>query len=278
MTGRMARVLLPLVTVALGCGGGNDGGGGLPTEERLAAEACARITGCFDVSDGSQSGFDTCLGILTGSRGTPQPDVEETNACVMGAADCDAVGLCINAGEPAATCDPATTDRTCDGDVARRCYGVFIGEDCGAEGTGCVTDDIGQLGCGPGDPCDGIGTCEGDIALVCRNGVTIREDCSPGTCNEGFCTGGGEECDEPVFRCDGNVAVTCRNGRIQRQECVVCSEADGAFCATDDECERSTCDGTVLLGCVDGRIHQSDCAALGFTACEQTETGARCTS
>lgn len=239
----------------------------------MAAEACARITGCLDV----QGGFDTCLSILRGVRGTPSPDPAETSACVMDAADCDAVGRCINAGEPAATCDAAAEDPGCDGDVARRCYGVYVGEDCGAVGTGCVQDRIGQLWCGPGDMCDSGASCEGDVALQCINGVMVRTDCAPGSCADGYCTGEGEECDGPVFRCDGNVAVTCLNGRIHREECVVCSESDGAFCATGEACERSTCDGSQLLGCVDGAVHRTDCEAIGFSGCEQTETGARCT-
>jgi hypothetical protein len=256
---------------AAGC---SDSEGGAPPKLASAAEACARISGCLGIT------LDACTSQVLGRRGFPVLDAATVEACVKAAGDCDAVGKCLNGGEKAGSCNPATDTKRCDGAIGRKCVdGVWVGMDCGKLGLKCLQDSVKQLWCGKEGAC-GDSSCHKDGVISCVNKVMAYRSCGGGSCvdvnGKKACAGEGPACQQGDFRCDGNTAVTCVNGKEHREPCAVCSDVDGAFCTKDDRCDRSSCDGATLKVCVDGVPFDKDCQALGFSTCKDDGSGAHC--
>ena len=131
---------------------------------------------------------------------------------------------------------------------------------------------------------DGVGRCDGGMAMWCENGSLRTEACAAGsTC--------GWDNDESAFRCitgsdpcggfdrrgacDGNVARWCEDGKARTRDCEFCGEIcnpfatiDGAYCLLDPcmgETELGRCDGNTAVWCEDGRVLRRDCSAFGQT-------------
>jgi hypothetical protein len=267
----MRRSIVTTLLLALwGCDSSN---GGAPAKLGTVAEACTRITGCFGLT------IDSCASVVLGRQGFPRLDTDSVYKCVKDAKDCEAVGRCLNAGE-AATCDPATDTKRCDGTIGRKCVGgVWVGLDCAPLGLECIQDKVKQLWCGKQGAC-GDAECHKDGVIYCVNQVMAYKDCGAGSCVDvngtKACAGEGPACQPNDFRCDGNTAVTCVNGKEHREPCAVCSDIDGAFCRKDDQCDKSSCDGTKLKACVDGVPFEKDCTSYGFSTCKEDANGAHC--
>jgi len=249
------------------------------------ARACSRVASCATSLGSDLPDVRACATTLTVWSATFS-SADDIAGCVNGAADCAAVGRCVNAGAGAEICDAAAYQRRCEGPVIRQCTsGLVMGYDCSEMGMTCVEDTVGQLWCGRQAECPENSTCEGTGYLSCVNGVPVLTDCGEGSCvpspynpDDAACAGEGKECDGPVFECEGDTAVTCINGRIHREPCMpgLCTTVDGAFCKEGEECNASECDGITLIACISGTRFVIDCTELGFSACAEETTGPTC--
>lgn len=193
------------------CGG--DSGGPLLV---IAADNTARVAGALYGGDAS------CVGVDQYSRlDSVVAWIESyTGVTDAGSPYCgtvDALGMC--SGQRAIYCaDGTLTSQACGGDEA-----------CGWD------DAIGGFRCQAGDdPCAGYdrrGSCAGQIATWCDNGVLRERDCR--ACNE---------------------------------RCYFAGSPDGAYCVADS-CAGldflGQCSGDVAEWCQDGRPQSVDCAATG---------------
>ena len=250
-------------------------------DEQRLAEVCSSFAGCFvlNAEFGDAKGFEACARLVEDASTVGALD--QVSDCVAAAADCDAVGRCLNSGEPTAPCDAMTFVRGCDGTRTTECRnGVEVGRDCALDGLACVVDATGWPGCGEVGAC-GESRCDGNVAFACRNDAVVATDCGDGVCvldseSMGYavCAPAGAPCTQKLTSCDGDTAVSCVFGRTRSEVCEPgrCNESDGAFCLPGTECTESRCEGMVAVGCVNGVEHRVDCAAMGREGCES----ARC--
>lgn len=165
-------------------------------------------------------------------------------------ADCSNVGLVCGEGDVTAhcgldTCDPATTEPYCDGDLAIYCMegaNVLRAIDCKFDHKGTCGNDLdGNIACiGTGDPCDPdafAGRCEGTQVVSCIGGKEAMRDCTS-YYDEGVCTVLGTEalCRPPEFECMESTSETCEEG--------------------------------VVTFCLYGVFAQLDCRDFGFSGCD----------
>jgi len=126
---------------------------------------------------------DTCVGntLVTCSRkGTSQE---------VTAFDCTAAGLVCGASADdalcgIASCDPASTPPSCNGDLLVTCEtqgNVLVSRDCRSRGQACRTNSAGVFNCVGDTPCDPSTSqlrCEGATQVDCWDGTESRSDCS----------------------------------------------------------------------------------------------------
>ena len=243
----------------------------------LALRACARLSGCADLSvelfDGEVLGGVNACRFSSSFAFYSAPNAPE---CIVAAADCEGVVACLDRAE-VGSCEPdETSTPSCDGDVQRSCAsGAPVSRDCAAEGLRCQDGS-----CVRDETCEGS-RCDGDTLSLCPVGgaVEIVRECPTGLCgvdDEGFgrCRPSQIRCDR--WYCEGDVAVKCIDGFERRQLCLPgrCSESDGAFCMSD-VCVDA-CRGEVMEACTfSGRQVDVDCAEWGAT-CADDERGVRC--
>lgn len=199
------------------CGG--DSGGPLLTQ---LADGSVRVIGEL------QGGDSSCIGVDHYTRVDLYRDWIEGHVGVTPDVDqplCAALG---NAGR-------------CSGSRAIYCVGTVVQRDAcgGSAACGWKVDAVGFRCVDPGsDPCNGLdarGTCEGDVASACVDGVMQSADC--GACGL-VCVveePGGANCIvEPVDpcdgldylgRCSGNVAEWCDAGEFKRRDCAINGES-----------------------------------------------------
>jgi hypothetical protein len=287
MKGKASNVLL--LACALALSGAAAGCNEKTTNDRKEevgklALACTRVASCSSELGSTSASVDGCATTLTVWSHTFS-SADAIVSCVNAAADCQAVGRCVNAGAEGEVCD-ATYQRRCDGSVVRQCSsGLVMGYDCTDMGMDCVEDTVSQLWCGLTDACPENSYCEGNGYVSCVNGVSVFTDCGEGSCvpspynpDNAACAGEGEACDGPVYECEGDTAVTCINGRIHREPCMpgLCTTMDGAFCKTGEECTESSCEGSTLIACISGTRFVIDCTELGFSTCAEEAAGPTC--
>jgi len=201
------------------CGG--DSGGPLLTQ---VADGSVRVIGELQGGDSSCIGVDHYTRVdlyrdwIEGHVGIT-PDSDQPLCAVLGGQ-----GRC--SGSHAIYCANTVVQRdACGGSAA-------CGWDSDAAGFRCVDPSL--------DPCGGLdarGTCEGDVASACVDGVVQSADC--GACGLVCATEepAGANCiEEPVDpcesldylgRCEGNVAEWCDAGEFKRRDCAINGQACG---------------------------------------------------
>jgi hypothetical protein len=220
--------------------------------------------------------------------------------CMETAESCDDVGRCLNAGDPAETCDPfeadamcavdgegQSYDRHCAGLLPEKTRGITISLSCSAAGTSCFAWP-GGVDCALSSGCTSVGRwCEGEHAFRCGAAGLLREgDCSTSglVCRDGLCVGELGECPSKTspHTCDGTRARYCNEGwdEVDCAQTRVATACESGTCASSgSECDAyfaGTCDGTRLSYCLDGTVAWTDCAAFGFIGCV-ADPVARCT-
>lgn len=308
--GRLARTVMVAGALAA-CGGGGSGSadaGGAAANAGYTLEEALEVAIRFSACSGEDDfrGFvDTAA--WAGHQGGYGGYLATLFTCVRGAADCRAVLACegLDADRSCAGADPG---RVCVGESsARTCESLPDGRelertlscnDSGMEaGARCLVDDGGQVSCGFGTCEASEERCDGNVLVLCNEGVAQRFDCRsvgetgtcgqapwgelgcylpPGTCTQSACEG------NVLAVCDGEGSVS---GRVDCAwfgggfACLQRTDGDAPTCAlseSDVECSASTpavCDGAKLRLCLFGRWRELDCATFLAGTCGPVGSG-----
>jgi hypothetical protein len=282
---RGMHILLPLLACvvfagAAACSSSSTPEASPPVEASLTARACARLSGCWALTqfDGIH-GVAACASAV-GSSGPYTGAARPIAECLLSAASCDDALDCLAHDPTRETC--ASLDERCEGTVLEGCFaGVPVARDCAAEGLVCRDDR-----CVVEEPCSAA-TCDGDVLRLCVVGGERQVEfvCEPSLCRvsaetgAATCAASSERCEPGSSHCEGDVAVACVDGFVRRTVCQpgACRETDGAFC-TGATCEPS-CEDTSIRVCDDGGFpHKIDCTQWGFSTCTNDSLGVRCSS
>lgn len=282
-------------------GDGSDAGGNPVTGGTLAGpvqltwqqrgDVCGKLSGCT----GTERGMTDCLARMTelehlgkavAGRSILYENAYLNATCVLEAANCAAVGLCLRDGTAPGAC--ATEGESCAGhDLASCAHQYASGPDelwsypCSGFGLTCETNALPN---GDQDPYCTLeactaNTCDGQLRKQCKYGVTELEDCAAlgATCTDGLCIGNGGACAGATWTCTGTVRTFCAGHPIQAakqgagtedcalrgRRCIVTTGAAAlANCVVPAGETCNTTTGVMTVTTVGGEV-LVDCKALG---------------
>ncbi len=238
---------------------------------------------------------DTCNGLT--AEGVCDGDVLRfCKGGQPGQYDCGSSGMSCQSNGAGANCEASacgevTYEGECSGSTLKFCLddARLIEVDCATEyGLECgfADEDIGFVcqAADSGDSCGDLtfeGTCEGNTARWCENGVPQELDCASAdlVCGDvsldgaqvKACVAEGTGCGDITFEgeCQGDTVVWCQNGELATKDCSTSSQSCGFASAETGywcvDAVATSCEGSCgeLFGS-DGMCHcDSSCEALG---------------
>jgi hypothetical protein len=282
-----------------------------PALSRIA-EACARVSACTRVHDGTRFRDPGACVDWWLSEAEPSDPLRQ---CLGKATTCEQVSTCLGgAGDARAAAFCAARPGVvsgCEGDRLVSCGDEDTHEssvvDCAAIGATCRESKLaGGLvvracwsaqKCPPGAPdarCDGPGA-----VVSCRDGAFERVVCRAGTtCEERKDQSGdtAASCELPGRRrcdvrgarhCEDDRLVECdRTGHYSKARVTDCvgfglrcagnGPRSGCYVPTNVECDKELlprCEGGSVVFCAAGRITKVPCSGIGLGACDPAAKG-----
>lgn len=281
MRRRSLPLLALLAPLLLASCGDDDGPSLTPKQQELvrATEACLRRAGCLGRDEAN---LPECIASFT-TKASWYGREELLDCTHAAGASCDALLACLNAGEPAETCEtpyPYTCENA-NPPVFHDCQdGREIAAVC-TTGTTCAVSGIPHQPCGIAS-CNQAMTppmCDPDTGrrLTCQQAVLVPEPCAEGlVCVDGACVGPGDPCNAlGGMRCDGTVLTYCANQRRATRDCAatghICGTVSGEAACTGNACSgrglSASCSGTTLTLCHDGVAYTFACGRDGLRCC-----------